>query len=194
MLGEHQCLDGVLNSYLDKCLGIIRSFDEFDIRHIMRTENHRANDLAQKASGYCVNRGRFHVAKKPMLEGLGAGQSTPDCPTDAAGLFGTPDCPMPIVGLSDGDRGVLILPIDDSAEVLANEADWRTPIAAYLHNPSVRTDRKIWRVAFKYTLVNELYRRTSSGVLLKCLGLDDSTLSMAEVHEGICGTHQSALK
>ena len=73
--------------------------------------------------------------------------------------------------------------------------DWRVPIVAYLRDPSVRTDRKIWRVAFKYTLVNdELYRRTSSGVLLKCLGLDDSTLSMAEVHEGICGTHQSALK
>ena len=73
--------------------------------------------------------------------------------------------------------------------------DWRVPIVAYLRDPSVMTDRKIWRVVFKYTLVNdELYRRTSSGVLLKCLGPDDSVLSMAEVHEGICGTHQSAPK
>ena len=43
VLGEHQCLDGVLNSYLNKCLDIIHSFDEFDIWHIIRTENHRAN-------------------------------------------------------------------------------------------------------------------------------------------------------
>ena len=30
--------------------------------------------------------------------------------------------------------------------------------------------------------------------LLKCLGPDDAKLAMAEVHEGIYGTHQSALK
>jgi hypothetical protein len=53
----------------------------------------------------------------------------------------------------------LILPIDDSAEAQADVGDWGAPIIAYLRNPSVRTDRKIWRVAFKYTLVNdELYR------------------------------------
>jgi hypothetical protein len=41
---------------------------------------------------------------------------------------------------------------------------------------------------------DELYRRTVNDVLLKCLGPDDAILAMAEVHEGICGTHQSAPK
>jgi hypothetical protein len=41
---------------------------------------------------------------------------------------------------------------------------------------------------------DELYRRIVNDVLLKCLGPDDAILAMAEVHEGICGTHQSALK
>jgi hypothetical protein len=31
-------------------------------------------------------------------------------------------------------------------------------------------------------------------LLLKCLGPDQARLAMAEVHEGICGTHQSAPK
>jgi hypothetical protein len=31
-------------------------------------------------------------------------------------------------------------------------------------------------------------------LLLKCLGLDQSKIAMGEVHEGICGTHQSAHK
>jgi hypothetical protein len=35
---------------------------------------------------------------------------------------------------------------------------------------------------------NELYRRIVDDILLKCLGLDDAILAMAEVHEGICGT------
>jgi hypothetical protein len=50
----------------------------------------------------------------------------------------------------------------------------------------------VWRATFKYTLIdNELYRRTAGDVLLKCLGPDDVILAMAEVHKGICGTHQS---
>jgi hypothetical protein len=32
--GDSQCLDGVLNSYRDKCSGIIRLFDIFSIKHI----------------------------------------------------------------------------------------------------------------------------------------------------------------
>ena len=31
-------------------------------------------------------------------------------------------------------------------------------------------------------------------LLFKCLGPDQARLAMAEVHEGICGTHQSAPK
>jgi hypothetical protein len=38
---------------------------------------------------------------------------------------------------------------------------------------------------------NTLYRRTIDGLLLKCLGSEQSRIAMAEVHEGICGTHQS---
>jgi hypothetical protein len=41
---------------------------------------------------------------------------------------------------------------------------------------------------------DELYRRTADDLLLKCLGPDQARLAMAEVHEGICGTHQSAPK
>jgi ribonuclease HI len=60
ILEEYQCLDGTLNSYLEKCWDIIHSFDEFNIRHICRAENFRANNLAQDASGYRIKRGKFH--------------------------------------------------------------------------------------------------------------------------------------
>jgi ribonuclease HI len=44
--GDSQCLDGVLNSYWDKCLDIIKLFDTFTIKHIPQEENSRANLLA----------------------------------------------------------------------------------------------------------------------------------------------------
>jgi ribonuclease HI len=44
--GDSQCLDGVLNSYRDRCLDIIKLFDTFSIKHTPREENSRANRLA----------------------------------------------------------------------------------------------------------------------------------------------------
>jgi hypothetical protein len=52
----------MLNEYLEKCWDITLSFDEFDIRHICRAKNYRANNLAQKALGYPITQGRFHIA------------------------------------------------------------------------------------------------------------------------------------
>ena len=53
----------------------------------------------------------------------------------------------------------------------------------------------IRHLAFKYVLIDdELYRRTAEDLLLKCLDSDHALVAMSEVHEGICGTHQSAPK
>jgi hypothetical protein len=55
--------------------------------------------------------------------------------------------------------------------------------------------RKVQRWALKFVLDDgELYRWTVDDLLLKCLDPDQARLDMAEVHEGICGTHQSAPK
>ena len=41
---------------------------------------------------------------------------------------------------------------------------------------------------------DELYRRTTDDLLLKFLDVDQARVATGEVHEGICGTHQSAPK
>jgi ribonuclease HI len=66
--GVSQCLDGVLNSYWDKCLDIIKLFDTFSIKHISREENSRASRLAQHASGYVVSQGVFWFASISLVE------------------------------------------------------------------------------------------------------------------------------
>jgi hypothetical protein len=43
-----------------------------------------------------------------------------------------------------------------------------------------------------YTIVDgDLYRRTTDGLLLKCLDNEQAKVAMGEVHEGMCGMHQS---
>jgi ribonuclease HI len=178
VLEEYQCFDGTLSSYLEKCLGIIHSFDEFSIWHISRDENYRANNLAQDASGYRIKHGKFHNIEN-LITGTGPIPQVADCPSKGSGP-------------SEITRKVLLI---DSAGKEADASDWRTPIIYYLRNPSVRTDKNIRRTTFKYVLMSdELYRRIVNDVLLKCLGPCDAILAMVEVHEGICGTHQSAPK
>ena len=80
-------------------------------------------------------------------------------------------------------------------KVEAEVQDWRVPIISYLKDPDCGAERSIRRIAFKYVLVDDdLYRRTADDILLKCLGTDQARVAMGEVHEGICGTHQSAPK
>jgi hypothetical protein len=83
-----------------------------------------------------------------------------------------------------------------SSKIVEDEVgDWRTPLVKYLQDPKSMSDRLVRRWALKFILDgNELYRRTADDLLLKCLGPDQARLAMAEVHEGICGTHQSAPK
>nr|CAH66043.1 OSIGBa0107A02.4 [Oryza sativa] len=73
--------------------------------------------------------------------------------------------------------------------------DWRYDVHRYLSNPSQSASRKLRYKALKYTLLDdELYYRTIDGVLLKCLSADQAKVAIGEVHEGMCGTHQSAHK
>jgi ribonuclease HI len=142
VLEEYQCFDGTLNSYLEKCWGIIHSFDEFSIRHISRVENHRANNLAQDALGYRIKRGRFHNTEN-LITGTGPIPQVVDRPSKDSGPSGV-------------TRKVLLI---DSADNKADTSDWRTSITNYLRNPNSRTDKNIRSTTFKYVLMSdELYR------------------------------------
>jgi hypothetical protein len=57
------------------------------------------------------------------------------------------------------------------------------------------TNKKVKQQVLKYTLLDDdPYRRTIDGVLLKCLGEEQAKVTVREVHDGICGAHQSAYK
>jgi len=73
--------------------------------------------------------------------------------------------------------------------------DWRKEIIDYLKDASKKVERRVRFQATKYVLLgNELYYRTVDGILLRCLGDDESKSLMGEIHEGVCGAHQSAFK
>jgi hypothetical protein len=73
--------------------------------------------------------------------------------------------------------------------------DWRANIFNYLKDPAGGTPKRIRYKAIKYALVgDDMFYRTIEGLLLKCLGPTEVNQLLHEVHEGACGTHQSAHK
>ncbi|KAM2597296.1 hypothetical protein TB2_041632 [Malus domestica] len=91
-----------------------------------------------------------------------------------------------------------LLDRQDTVEVCTVEAtpdDWRKPIMQYLDNPNEKHSRKTRVHATNYvTYQNELYRKGEDGLLLLCLGPQEGARVISEVHEGVCGAHQSGRK
>ena len=73
--------------------------------------------------------------------------------------------------------------------------DWRKEIIDDLEDPSKKVSRRIRFQATKYVLLEgALYYRTVDGVLLRCLDKEEAKVLMGAIHEGVCGSHQSAYK
>jgi ribonuclease HI len=75
------------------------------------------------------------------------------------------------------------------------EDDWRKEIVDYLENPSRKVSRKLRYKAIKFVLIDgRLFYKSLDRVLLQCLGHEEAKKMMSEVHNGLCGTHQSAYR
>ena len=98
-------------------------------------------------------------------------------------------------GLTGSDVGNPNSVVKDDLVIKDGDQDWRVRLISYLRDPGRGAERNIRRLAFKYVLIDDdLYRRTAEDLLLKCLDSDLAKVAMGEVHEGICGTHQSPTK
>jgi hypothetical protein len=144
---------------------LVRKLDTFHICYIPREENKAANGLAQQASGYDVRQGKFSVRWRPI------------------------SCNALDVHVVKCESA------EDNPNSRHAHDDWRRVIQECIKDPSSTKDWKLHCQALRYTILDgKLYRRTVDGLLLKCLGDEQAKIAMGEVHEGLCGTHQSAHK
>ncbi|XP_073057408.1 uncharacterized protein [Primulina eburnea] len=73
--------------------------------------------------------------------------------------------------------------------------DWRDEIKGALRNPEQKLHYCLKMRILCYVLMgDELYRKGDNGLLLRCLGFPEAMRVMQQVHEGICGAHQSGVK
>ena len=76
-----------------------------------------------------------------------------------------------------------------------SQLDWRKPIVELLRNPNASINRRIKNRALNYVILGDsLFKKSVNGNLLTCLSESESYIALAEVHERICGAHQSGEK
>ncbi|XP_058788284.1 uncharacterized protein LOC131662499 [Vicia villosa] len=167
---EYKCVKENLIMYFVVANRFLRRFNSANIQHIPRQENQEVNDLAQEASGYKRGGDEEPVQVREKI------QATVLSPSD-----------LSVIKIWAIDAKYFEIFTVDNGQ----EDDWRKPLVEYLQNPTGSTDRKIKYKALSFVLLeNELFKKTSEGVLLKCLGDSEAYLAVSNVHSGACGAHQ----
>ncbi|KAM1525105.1 hypothetical protein ACFX10_009612 [Malus domestica] len=140
---------------------LAESFDGITFKHISRSHNTDADELAQIASGAQLLGGKLG-REIPVLRQLYPALVNQQV-LQRDNVIRTRVMSLPS-----------LLDRDDPVDVCAVEAvpdDWRKSIMQYLDNPNGKHDRKIRVHATNYVMYqNELYRKGEDGLLLLCLG------------------------
>jgi hypothetical protein len=82
----------------------------------------------------------------------------------------------------------------DAPAVMLVEAVWTKPYLAYLIRGELPEDpihrRQVMRCSKAFMIINgELYKRSTTGVLQRCIAQEDGIALLREIHEGTCGHH-----
>jgi hypothetical protein len=81
--------------------------------------------------------------------------------------------------------------------VLPSNPPWAEPYLEYLTTKKLPEDevqkRQIERRSKAYTIIDgQLYKRSTSGLFMKCISQVDGIEILREIHEGECGHHATA--
>jgi hypothetical protein len=77
------------------------------------------------------------------------------------------------------------------------EAVWTKPYLAYLIRGELPEDtihrQQVMRCSKAFTIIQgELYKRSTTGILQRCIAPKDGIALLRDIHEGTCGHHASS--
>jgi hypothetical protein len=87
--------------------------------------------------------------------------------------------------------------IDQAVFTIRDVPSWVRPFMDFMVNGQVLGDeaeaRRIQRRSKAYTIIyNEMYKRSATGVLQRCVESEEGQEMLREIHQGECGHHESS--
>src|SRR3954464_2136921 len=166
------------------------SFEGCELKHIARGSNDEADTLAIIGSTCSpIPDGVFYeVINKRSIKPKTSAKPDIDCEVSPSTVIAPPE----EIDASDHTEEQ-----SPAAQVFLVEALWTRPFLAYLLRQELPKDqdeaRCIVRRSKAYAVVEgELYKRSISGILQRCIAPEDGRRLLREIHEGTCGHHASS--
>jgi ribonuclease HI len=175
VMKNSHCRDQKMEAYCDEVRRLEDKFHGLELNHVARRYNETANELAKIASG------RTTVPPDVFSRDI----YKPSVKLD--------DVPEPDeTSAAEGEA----LRIEGQRNGVAPNQNWQTPYLQYLLRGELPLDKaEAWRLARRaksFVLLGdekELYHRSPSGILQRCISVAQGQELLQEIHSGACGHH-----
>jgi ribonuclease HI len=196
VMKNSHCRDPKMEAYCDEVWLLEDKFYGLELNHIARRYNETTDELAKIASGRTIvppdvfSRDLHQPSVKtddtPEPEKVSAQPEVPSAQPEAPSA--QPETPS-----ATEDEA---LRVEEEQNGVPPNRNWQTPYLQYLHRGELPLDRaearRLARRAKSFVLLGdgeELYHRSPSGILQRCISITEGQELLQEIHSGACGHH-----
>jgi hypothetical protein len=188
--------DPKMEAYCDEVRRLEDKFYGLELNHIARRYNETADELAKIASGRTtvppdvfsrdLHQSSVKIDDAPEPEAPSAQTEVPSARSEAPSV--RPEVPS----APEGET----LRVEGEHSGVTPDRNWQTPYLQYLHQGELPLDRaearRLARHAKSFVLLGEgkeLYHRSPSGILQRCISTTEGQGLLQEIHSGACSLH-----
>jgi ribonuclease HI len=189
VMKNSHCHDPKMEAYCDEVRCLEDKFYGLELNHIARRYNETGDELAKIASGRTTV--PPDVFNRDLHQSSVKTDDTPE-PEEASALPEAPSTQPEAPSALEGEA----LRVEEEQNGVPPNPDWQTPYLQYLHRGELPLDRaearRLARRAKSFVLLGdgkELYHRSPSGILQRCISIAKGQELLQEIHAGACGHH-----
>jgi ribonuclease HI/transposase InsO family protein len=196
VMKNSHCRDPKMEAYCDEVRRLEDKFCGLELNHIARRYNETADELAKIASGRTtvppdvfsqdLHQPSVKINDTPEPEAPSVQPEVPSAQPEA------PSVQPKVPSAPEGEA----LRVEEEQNGATPERNWQTPYLQYLRQGELPLDqaqaRRVARRAKSFVLLGdeeELYHRSPSGILQRCISIAEGQELLQEIHSGACGHH-----
>jgi hypothetical protein len=175
VMKKSHCRDPKMKAYCDEVRRLEDKFYGLELNHVARRYNETADELAKIASG------RTTVPPDVFSRDLHQPSVKTDDTPELEKASAQPEAPS----APEGET----LQVEQERSGVTPNRNWQTPYLQYLHRAEAR---RLARRTKSFVLLGdekELYHRSPSGILQRCISIAEGQELLQEIHSGACGHH-----
>jgi ribonuclease HI len=189
VMKNSHCRDRKMEAYCDEVRRLEDKFYGLELNHVARRYNETANELAKIASRRTTV--PPDVFSRDIHQPSVKTDDTPE-PGEASAQHEEASAQPEAPSAAEGEA----LRAEEEQKGVTPNRNWQTPYLQYLHRGELPLDRaearRLARRAKSFILLgdeNELYHRSLSGILQRCISIAEGQELLQEIHSGACGHH-----